>query len=171
MVHGHSTHSNAFATSTSVLGGNNGDNSLTLEQKLAFCVFSISSLIALCSSLTLWSCFSPLSPPAGAKGVFSTGLAKNFCLGSHLSLNTYIEALLITSWAAHFLVLTNKLKIFSAFQIWFKIMVLVIDSEHFEAHQSWSHRIIHKSTAPPVLREGIEIECVVASLSHFSVPH
>uniref|UniRef100_A0A2N9GM84 PGG domain-containing protein n=1 Tax=Fagus sylvatica TaxID=28930 RepID=A0A2N9GM84_FAGSY len=50
----------AFASSTTVPGGIKQDSGTpTLENQPAFNVFAISSLVALCFSVTPWSCSSP----------------------------------------------------------------------------------------------------------------
>ncbi|KAB1216029.1 hypothetical protein CJ030_MR4G022483 [Morella rubra] len=100
----------AFATSTTVPGGVNQDSGIPiLERQPAFNVFAISSLVALCFSVTAVVMFLAILTSRFQPKDFGTNLPWKLLMGL-TSLFVSIAAILISFCAGHFFVLKDKLK-------------------------------------------------------------
>lgn len=107
----------AFATSTTVPGGNNETNGKpTLEKKPAFEVFAISSLIALCFSVTAVVMFLAILTSRYQEKDFWRDLPRKLLVGL-TSLFVSIGSMLVSFCAGHFFVLQDKLK-YGAFPVY-----------------------------------------------------
>ncbi|XP_047940532.1 uncharacterized protein LOC125187915 [Salvia hispanica] len=108
----------AFATSATVPGGVKGDNSgtPTLQNQPAFSVFAISSLVALCFSVTSVIMFLAILTSRFQEKDFGADLPRKLLIGL-TSLFISIGSMLISFCAGHFFVLKNKLK-YAAFPLY-----------------------------------------------------
>ncbi|GMY16802.1 ankyrin repeat and protein kinase domain-containing protein 1 [Fagus crenata] len=107
----------AFASSTTVPGGIKQDSgSPTLENQPAFNVFAISSLVALCFSVTALIMFLSILTSRYQEGDFGKGLPRKLLLGL-TSLFVSIASMLISFCAGHFFVLKDELK-YAAFPVY-----------------------------------------------------
>ncbi|WJZ90087.1 hypothetical protein VitviT2T_009260 [Vitis vinifera] len=103
----------AFATSATVPGGvKEGIGVPTLENQPAFNVFSISSLIALCFSVTSVVMFLAILTSRHQEKDFGSDLPKKLLFGLS-SLFISIAAILVSFCAGHFFVLKDELKYFA----------------------------------------------------------
>jgi hypothetical protein len=99
----------AFATSTTVPGGNDNNTGYPVFKGLpAFDVFSIGSLVALCSSVTALVFFLAILTSRCQERDFRTSLPRKLLFGLS-SLFTSIAAILLSFCAGHFFVLTEDL--------------------------------------------------------------
>ncbi|KAG7968274.1 hypothetical protein I3843_08G146300 [Carya illinoinensis] len=100
----------AFATSTTVPGGVKQDTGIpTLEDKPAFHLFAISSLVALCFSITALVMFLSILTSRNQEKDFGKDLPRKLLIGL-TSLFVSIAAVLISFCSGHFFVVQNKLK-------------------------------------------------------------
>ncbi|KAF5463252.1 hypothetical protein F2P56_019178 [Juglans regia] len=100
----------AFASSTAVPGGVKEDNgSPTLENRTPFHLFAISSLIALCFSVTALVTFLSILTSRNKEKDFGKDLPTKLLIGL-TSLFFSIAAVLITFCSGHFFVIDEKLK-------------------------------------------------------------
>ncbi|GLT36367.1 hypothetical protein SLA2020_107510 [Shorea laevis] len=99
----------AFATSTAVPGGVKDSGKPTLEFEPAFDVFAISSLIALCFSVTAVVMFLAILTSRYQERDFGIDLPRKLLFGL-TSLFVSIASMLVSFCAGHFLVLKDKLK-------------------------------------------------------------
>ncbi|THF94544.1 hypothetical protein TEA_002656 [Camellia sinensis var. sinensis] len=100
----------AFATSSTVPGGNNSENGKpNLKNQPAFDVFAISSFVALCFSMTAMVMFLAILTSRLQERDFCTDLPRKLLLGL-TSLFVSITSMLISFCAGHFFVLKDKLK-------------------------------------------------------------
>ncbi|KAK9983002.1 hypothetical protein SO802_032527 [Lithocarpus litseifolius] len=107
----------AFASSTTVPGGIKQESGIpTLENQPAFDVFAISSLIALCFSVTALGMFLSILTSRYQEKDFGGDLPKKLLLGL-TSLFVSIASMLISFCAGHFFVLKEKLK-YAAFPVY-----------------------------------------------------
>ncbi|XP_027115197.2 uncharacterized protein [Coffea arabica] len=107
----------AFATSTTVPGGVKQDiGTPTLENEPAFDCFAISSLVALCFSVTSLVMFLAILTSRYQEKDFGTSLPSKLLLGL-TSLFVSIASILISFCSGHFFVLKDKLK-FAAFPVY-----------------------------------------------------
>ncbi|XP_059625907.1 uncharacterized protein LOC132268976 isoform X2 [Cornus florida] len=115
----------AFATSTTVPGGvMKGKGTPTLERETPFSIFAISSLIALCFSVTSMIMFLAILTSRYQERDFGVGLPRKLLVGL-TSLFISITAMLISFCAGHFFVLKDKLK-FAAFPVYLVTCLPVI---------------------------------------------
>ncbi|KAK3001613.1 hypothetical protein RJ639_020652 [Escallonia herrerae] len=107
----------AFATSSTVPGGVNQESGTpTLENQPAFNIFAISSLVALCFSVTSLVMFLAILTSRYQEKDFSKDLPTKLLTGL-TSLFVSIAAMLISFCAGHFFVLKDKLK-YAAFPVY-----------------------------------------------------
>ena len=107
----------AFASATTVPGGVKQDSGIpTLENQPAFDAFAISSLIALCFSVTALVMFLSILTSRYQEKDFGSDLPKKLLLGL-TSLFVSIASMLIAFCAGHFFVLKDKLK-YAAFPVY-----------------------------------------------------
>ncbi|XVF65194.1 hypothetical protein PTKIN_Ptkin09bG0227600 [Pterospermum kingtungense] len=107
----------AFATAASIPGGVNQETGKPiLQNEPAFGVFAISSLVALCSSITALVFFLAILTSRFEEKDFASKLPRKLILGL-TSLFTSIAAMLVSFCAGHFFELHDKLK-FAAFPIY-----------------------------------------------------
>ncbi|KAA8527931.1 hypothetical protein F0562_035200 [Nyssa sinensis] len=107
----------AFATSATVPGGINEDTGTpTLEREPAFDVFAISSLAALCFSVTALVFFLAILTSRCQEKDFHKDLPRKLLLGL-TSLFTSIASMLFSFCAGHFFILRDNLK-FAAFPVY-----------------------------------------------------
>ncbi|KAK3001611.1 hypothetical protein RJ639_020650 [Escallonia herrerae] len=107
----------AFATSSTVPGGVKQDSGTpTLENQPAFNIFAISSLFALCSSVTSLVMFLAILTSRYQEKDFSKDLPYKLLTGL-TSLFVSIAAMLVSFCAGHFFVLKDKLK-YAAFPVY-----------------------------------------------------
>ncbi|KAH9729698.1 ANK REP REGION domain-containing protein [Citrus sinensis] len=107
----------AFATSATVPGGVKEDSGEpTLENQPAFNVFAISSLVALCFSVTAVVMFLAILTSRYQEGDFRSDLPGKLLLGL-TSLFVSIASMLVSFCAGHFFVLREKLK-YAAFPVY-----------------------------------------------------
>ncbi|KAK2996571.1 LOW QUALITY PROTEIN: hypothetical protein RJ639_025506, partial [Escallonia herrerae] len=107
----------AFATSTTVPGGLKQDSGIpTLENQPAFNIFAISSLLALCFSVTSLVMFLAILTSRYQEIDFSKNLPKKLLTGL-TSLFVSIAAMLVSFCAGHFFILKDKLK-YAAFPVY-----------------------------------------------------
>ncbi|XP_065617122.1 uncharacterized protein LOC111993465 isoform X2 [Quercus suber] len=107
----------AFASATTVPGGVKQDiGTPTLENQPAFDAFAISSLIALCFSVTALVMFLSILTSRYQEKDFGSDLPKKLLLGL-TSLFVSIASMLIAFCAGHFFVLKDKLK-YAAFPVY-----------------------------------------------------
>ncbi|KAF4376457.1 hypothetical protein G4B88_017193 [Cannabis sativa] len=107
----------AFATSTTVPGGNNEISGRpTLEDKPAFEVFAIASLVALCFSVTSVVMFLAILTSRYQERDFGGDLPRKLLMGL-TSLFVSIASMLVSFCAGHFFVLQEKLK-YAAFPVY-----------------------------------------------------
>ncbi|TKY71892.1 Ankyrin repeat domain-containing protein 6 [Spatholobus suberectus] len=100
----------AFATSTTVPGGvQESTGTPTLEDRPAFSAFAISSLIALCCSVTSLALFLSILTSRHREQDFGGELPRKLILGL-TSLFMSITSMLLSFCAGHFFVLKDKLK-------------------------------------------------------------
>ncbi|KAL2341033.1 hypothetical protein Fmac_008973 [Flemingia macrophylla] len=100
----------AFATSTTVPGGVQEKTGIpTLVDRPAFDVFAISSLIALCSSVTSLALFLSILTSRYQEQDFHRDLPRKMIFGL-TSLFMSITSMLVSFCAGHFFVLKDKLK-------------------------------------------------------------
>ena len=100
----------AFGTSTALLGGiNESSGKPTLEKQPAFEVFAISSLIALCFSVTSLIMFLAILTSRYQEKDFGKDLPWKLLLGL-TSLFVSIASMLVSFCAGHFFVLQDTLK-------------------------------------------------------------
>ncbi|KAG7968268.1 hypothetical protein I3843_08G145900 [Carya illinoinensis] len=100
----------AFATSTTVPGGVKQDTGIpTLEDKPAFHLFAISSLVALCFSIMALVMFLSILTSRNQEKDFGKDLPRKLLIGL-TSLFVSIAAVLISFCSGHFFVVQNKLK-------------------------------------------------------------
>ncbi|KAL6339473.1 hypothetical protein AAG906_033009 [Vitis piasezkii] len=101
----------AFATSTAVPGGTKeGSGKPILEQQPAFHIFAISSLIALCFSVTSTVMFLAILTSRRQEKDFAQDLPRKLLLGL-TSLFISILSILVTFCAGHFFVLRDEFRI------------------------------------------------------------
>ncbi|WJZ91403.1 hypothetical protein VitviT2T_010479 [Vitis vinifera] len=101
----------AFATSTAVPGGTKeGSGKPILEQQPAFHIFAISSLIALCFSVTSTVMFLAILTSRRQEKDFAQDLPRKLLLGL-TSLFISILSILVTFCASHFFVLRDEFRI------------------------------------------------------------
>ncbi|KAI4301216.1 hypothetical protein L6164_034516 [Bauhinia variegata] len=107
----------AFATSTTVPGGvQESTGTPTLESKPAFNVFAISSLVALCCSVTSVVMFLSILTSRYQEYDFGSDLPNKLILGL-TSLFVSIASMLVSFCAGHFFVLKDELK-YAAYPIY-----------------------------------------------------
>ncbi|XP_062112087.1 uncharacterized protein LOC133823325 isoform X2 [Humulus lupulus] len=107
----------AFATSTTVPGGNNEISGRPiLEDKPAFEIFAIASLVALCFSVTSVVMFLAILTSRYQERDFGGDLPRKLLMGL-TSLFVSIASMLISFCAGHFFVLQEKLK-YAAFPVY-----------------------------------------------------
>ncbi|XP_050265748.1 uncharacterized protein LOC126709518 isoform X1 [Quercus robur] len=107
----------AFASATTVPGGVKQDvGTPTLENQPAFDAFAISSLVALCFSVTALVMFLSILTSRYQEKDFGSDLPKKLLLGL-TSLFVSIASMLIAFCAGHFFVLKDKLK-YAAFPVY-----------------------------------------------------
>ncbi|XP_050265751.1 uncharacterized protein LOC126709518 isoform X4 [Quercus robur] len=107
----------AFASSTTVPGGVKQESGTpTLENQPAFDVFAISSLVALCFSVTALVMFLSILTSRYQEKDFGGDLPRKLLLGL-TSLFVSIASMLIAFCAGHFFVLKDKLK-YAAFPVY-----------------------------------------------------
>nr|KJB22999.1 hypothetical protein B456_004G077300 [Gossypium raimondii] len=107
----------AFATSTTVPGGVKSESGKpTLENHPAFDVFAISSLIALCFSVTAVVMFLSILTSRYQERDFGIDLPRKLLLGL-TSLFVSIASVLVSFCAGHFFILKDKLK-YAAFPVY-----------------------------------------------------
>ncbi|GMN48857.1 hypothetical protein TIFTF001_018021 [Ficus carica] len=107
----------AFATSTTVPGGNDSESGKpTLEDKPAFELFAISSLIALCFSVTSVVMFLAILTSRYQENDFGRDLPRRLLVGL-TSLFVSIAAMLVSFCAGHFFVLQDELQ-YAAFPVY-----------------------------------------------------
>lgn len=100
----------AFATSTTAPGGNKGDSGKpALEEKPAFHLFTISSLVALCFSITSTIMFLSILTSRNQEKDFARDLPSKLLVGM-TSLFVSILAILVSFCSAHFFELQEDLK-------------------------------------------------------------
>ncbi|KAI7982646.1 Ankyrin repeat-containing protein ITN1 [Camellia lanceoleosa] len=99
----------AFATTSTVPGGNSTEGKPTLEKQPAFNVFAIASLVALCLSVTALVMFLAIVTSRIQERDFRTSLPGKLLVGL-TSLFVSITAMLVSFCAGHFLVLKDELK-------------------------------------------------------------
>lgn len=100
----------AFATSTALPGGvNEISGRPVLENHLAFQVFAISSLLALCCSVTAVIMFLAILTSRYQERDFGKDLPRKLLVGLS-ALFVTIAAILVSFCAGHFFVLRDKLK-------------------------------------------------------------
>ena len=107
----------AFASSTTVPGGIKEESGTpTLENQPAFDVFAITSLVALCFSVTALVMFLSILTSRYQERDFGMDLPRKLLLGL-TSLIVSIASMLISFCAGHFFVLKDKLK-YAAFLLY-----------------------------------------------------
>ncbi|XP_057964682.1 uncharacterized protein LOC131155503 isoform X2 [Malania oleifera] len=106
----------AFATSATVPGGNSKNGKPRFEHQPAFNVFAVSSLIALCCSVTAVIMFLSILTSRHQEKDFGRGLPTKLLLGM-TSLLISIGAMLVSFCAGHFFVLRDELK-YAAFPVY-----------------------------------------------------
>ncbi|XP_057780910.1 uncharacterized protein LOC130999387 isoform X2 [Salvia miltiorrhiza] len=108
----------AFATSSTVPGGVKDDNSgtPTLQNQPAFSIFAISSLVALCFSVTAVIMFLAILTSRFQDRDFGADLPRKLLVGL-TSLFVSIGAMLLSFCAGHFFVLQNNLQ-YAAFPMY-----------------------------------------------------
>ncbi|KAF5469637.1 hypothetical protein F2P56_013695 [Juglans regia] len=107
----------AFATASTVPGGVKQDTGTpTLENQPAFDVFAISSLVALCFSVTSVIMFLSILTSRYQEKDFGTDLPRKLLVGL-TSLFVSIASMLVSFCAGHFFVLKDKLK-YAAFPVY-----------------------------------------------------
>ncbi|XP_060671880.1 uncharacterized protein LOC107422478 isoform X2 [Ziziphus jujuba] len=100
----------AFATSSAVPGGVREDTGApTLEHKPAFSAFAISSLVALCSSVTALVFFLSILTSRYQEKDFAMGLPRKLLLGL-TSLFTSIASIVLSFCTGHIFVLKDELR-------------------------------------------------------------
>ncbi|KAL7200748.1 hypothetical protein ACSBR1_032639 [Camellia fascicularis] len=99
----------AFATASTVPGGNSSEGKPTLESQPAFNVFAIASLVALCFSVTALVMFLAILTSRNQERDFRTNLPRKLLVGL-TSLFVSITAMLVSFCAGHFFVLKDELK-------------------------------------------------------------
>ncbi|CAI0448842.1 unnamed protein product [Linum tenue] len=99
----------AFATSSTVPGGVEPDGKPTLEGQPAFHIFAISSLVALCFSVTSLVMFLSILTSRFQEKDFGRDLPRKLLIGLS-SLFVSIAAVLVSFCAGHFFVLRDELK-------------------------------------------------------------
>ncbi|KAG2694542.1 hypothetical protein I3760_08G150400 [Carya illinoinensis] len=100
----------AFATSTTVPGGvQEGTGTPTLESKPAFHLFAISSLVALCFSVTALVMFLSILTSRHQERDFGKDLPRKLLIGL-TSLFISIASVLVSFCSGHFFVVQNKLR-------------------------------------------------------------
>lgn len=99
----------AFATASAVPGGADDSGRPYLESQPAFSVFSISSLVSLCFSVTALVFFLAILTSRCQHSDFEKDLPRKLLLGL-TSLFASITAILVSFCAAHFFVLQDKLR-------------------------------------------------------------
>ncbi|KAK2998970.1 hypothetical protein RJ639_024643 [Escallonia herrerae] len=107
----------AFTTSTTVPGGIKQDSGIpTLENQLAFNVFALSSLVALCFSVTSVIMFLAILTSRYQENDFRWGLPRKLLTGL-TSLFVSLAATLISFCAEHFFIVKDTLK-YAAFPVY-----------------------------------------------------
>jgi hypothetical protein len=107
----------AFATSSTVPGGvKEGEGTPTLENQPAFDIFAISSLVALCFSVTAVVMFLAILTSRYQERDFGRDLPTKLLVGL-TSLFVSIASMLISFCAGHFYVLKDKLR-YAAFPVY-----------------------------------------------------
>ncbi|KAA8543283.1 hypothetical protein F0562_021222 [Nyssa sinensis] len=107
----------AFATSSTVPGGvKEGEGTPTLENEPAFNVFAISSLVALCFSVTAVIMFLAILTSRYQEKDFGKDLPRKLLVGL-TSLLVSIASMLISFCSGHFFVLKDQLK-YAAFPVY-----------------------------------------------------
>ncbi|KAG6619178.1 hypothetical protein I3842_Q106100 [Carya illinoinensis] len=107
----------AFASSTTVPGGFKEDTDIpVLQNKPGFDLFAISSLVALCFSLTALVLFLAILTSRYEETDFGKGLPRKLLVGL-TSLFVSIAAMLLSFCGGHFFVLKEELK-FAAFRVY-----------------------------------------------------
>ena len=107
----------AFATSTTVPGGNNENSGRPiLERRPAFEVFALSSLVALCFSVTSVVMFLAILTSRYQERDFGKDLPRKLLVGL-TSLFVSIASMLVSFCAGHFLALQEKFK-YAAFPVY-----------------------------------------------------
>ncbi|KAK2648408.1 hypothetical protein Ddye_015897 [Dipteronia dyeriana] len=107
----------AFATSSTVPGGVRADSGTpTLENEPAFNLFAITSLIALCFSVTAVVMFLAILTSRYQEQDFGSDLPRKLLVGL-TSLFVSIASMLVSFCSGHFFVLKDKLK-FAAFPVY-----------------------------------------------------
>lgn len=107
----------AFATASTVPGGVKQDSGTpTLENQPPFDVFAISSLVALCFSVTSVIMFLSILTSRYQEKDFGTDLPRKLLVGL-TSLFVSIASMLVSFCAGHFFVLKDKLK-YAAFPVY-----------------------------------------------------
>ncbi|BFG43099.1 hypothetical protein CerSpe_293730 [Prunus speciosa] len=107
----------AFATSTTVPGGVKDDSGKpTLENQPAFGIFAISSLVALCFSVTALVMFLSILTSRHQDKDFAKDLPRRLLVGL-TSLFVSIASMLVSFCAGHFFVIRDKFK-YAAFPVY-----------------------------------------------------
>ncbi|PON65213.1 PGG domain containing protein [Parasponia andersonii] len=107
----------AFATSTALPGGTNGESGKpTLENQFAFKMFAMTSLIALCFSVTSMAMFLSILTSRYQEKDFGKSLPLKLLLGLS-SLFVSIASILVSFCSGHFFVLRDTLK-YAAFPVY-----------------------------------------------------
>ena len=100
----------AFATSAAVPGGvDQGSGKPILENEPVFNIFAISSLVALCSSVTALVLFLTILTSRYQENDFAKDLPRKLLLGL-TTLFTSIVAILVSFCSGHSFILTNELR-------------------------------------------------------------
>ena len=100
----------AFTTSTTIPGSfKNNNGRRNLEHQAAFNLFAISSLIALCFSVTAMVMFLAIVSPRHQEDDFHRVLPEKLLLGL-TTLFIFISAILVSFCAGHFFILRDGLK-------------------------------------------------------------
>ncbi|KAJ9696092.1 hypothetical protein PVL29_008374 [Vitis rotundifolia] len=102
----------AFATSTTLPGGNKDTGIPALEGKPAFHLFAISSLVALCSSITSTIMFLAILTSRNQEKNFAKYLPGKLLAGL-TTLFVSILAVLVSFCSAHFFVLQKELRMYA----------------------------------------------------------
>ena len=102
----------AFATSTTLPGGNKDTGIPALQAKPAFHLFAISSLVALCSSITSTIMFLAILTSRNQEKDFAKYLHRKLLAGL-TTLFVSILAVLVSFCSAHFFVLQKELRMYA----------------------------------------------------------
>ena len=143
----------AFASATTVPGGVKEDRGTpTLEGKPAFDIFAISSLVALCFSVTSLTMFLSILTSRYQVEDFHNSLPTKLILGL-TSLFVSIAAMLVAFCAGHFFVLAERLK-YTAFPVY---AITCLPVTLFAVAQLPLYLDLLRSTMAPVPKRSYEV--------------